>query len=248
MKKMMDYVDTQGFVVTKEHDESSRGGNSAQHTALFQILSYQLEPKQILVCKEEIRYTWSKINKSEPRLHWNEKHWPGQDGHMSRDNILAFICAFKIFGLKKELWSLLFKILKRAGFMWNIKHIGSDKRKSIPVTDFCGFSMWLIAFRFKYNPLNVCLDLTLWGQMRFQTWRTKHKGQDTNGEWESGDHLNLFVLAESARLIHASYILRQAMRWYKRSGMVQFALNDYFKADQNAPLDVLALEVIDKNW
>lgn len=232
-------MDKAGFIVSHEPDIASRGGNSLQHTSMFLIFCYSLmQNMDAFVQGSKRAFAMWKLATAygAPRLHWDITYWPGTAGHMSRDNLFSAICLLKLYNLKTELRAILFCIIMRGGFLWNTRKIGSDE-KNFP--DWCGPMMWMIAFRFKWNPLNIVSDLYLWLAIKIQIQHTKNDKNHTDG------HLNLIVAGETCRLISSNWLLEKILRDYRNSCFPQFAMDDYFDNDNSAPLHDPGKAVID---
>ncbi|RTL05222.1 hypothetical protein EKK58_08725 [Candidatus Dependentiae bacterium] len=241
-KNPLHFVDKKEFIVTQEHDFSSRGGNSAQHTAMWIIGMYSLSRDAItsfIQAKKKIFLYWILLNKQpEPTLHWDAQHWPGQVGHMSRDNLVAFVCALKLFDLKKTLWLLLLRIALRGGFLWNYKRIGQTEGPH-KIPDWCGPLIWFTALRFKWNPLNLIADLYLGIAIVIACLRSsnpKHMDQ----------HLNLIVIGETCAKISHNIILDCVLAFYKESELPKIALTAYFEPEYAAPLDHIWIQVVER--
>lgn len=242
MKDIQQYLDQNGFVITKEQNDS-RAGNSAQHTAMFILLRFSLGIIDFEKAKDETIVMFHMIMKDEPRLYWLEYIWPGQKGHMSRDNLVAFVCILKIFKCDDELKELMQKVFKRFGFLWNTRTIGSEgenKHKLVP--DWCGPMILFVYFLGRWKWLDSKAEKYLLLTGVIQTANTKRDKTETDG------HLNIFNLMETFRIIRNSEFVNGILMWYKGEGIVQYALKDYFNGDLYAPLDDLAIEVIEKNW
>lgn len=226
MKNINDHIDEFGFIVSTEPDVASRGGNSAQHSSIYYIsegLSYH-----------KIWYILDKDG--EPRLHWSA--WPSDKGHMSRDNLTCCVCALKLNKMYPELRSLFIRIIMHAGFLWNTKKIGSNE-KNFP--DFCGPLMFLVATRFKYNPLNILSDLYLWASIYIQLQNTARDKTHTDG------HINLIVIAETCRRISDNLLLSQILKWYKNTNVPQYAARDYFDQEYSPPLHQYLIKIVE-SW
>ncbi len=248
-------MDKAGFIISHEPEIASRGGNSLQHTSMFLIFCYSMmQNMESFVQGSKRAFAMWKLATAygEPRLHWDITYWPGETGHTSRDNLFSAICLLKMYNLKSELRAILFCIIMRIGFLWNYKNIGSaevntkyitifGKRVKFAHRDWCGPLMWMIAFRFKWNPLNIISDLYLWAAIKVQLRNTKRDLTHTDG------HLNLIVACETCRLVRSNLILNKILRWYKKTGIPQFALDDYFDNEYSPPLHDLGKAVIN-NW
>lgn len=242
-KNPLHFIDKNNFVITQEQDISSRAGNSAQHTMMWIIGMYSLSQNKVeafIQAKKRVFMCWLLVNKQlEPTLHWDNRYWPGQIGHMSRDNLQGFICAMKLFDLKKGLRLLMLRILLRFGFLWNTKHIGqTEDKKKIP--DFCGPLMWLLYTRFKFNPLNLVSDIYLALAIKIASYRVSLSDK------HCGEHLNLIMIAETCRLISSNFILSRVLKNYKLSGIPQRSLKVYFAPEYAAPLDSLWIKIIQR--
>lgn len=230
-KDFKDYTDSQGFIVSTEPSIQSRGGNSAQHTAIYYIAN-------------ELKYNliWDKMNFDQPLLHWNTVYWPGHRGHMSRDNLTCCVCALKLNKMRAELLLLMFKIFIRLGRMWNTRTIGATKNdKPWYEVDWCGPCMWFIAMRFKYSPLNWFADLYLCASTRVQVYNTRKNPSHSDG------HHNAIILLETSRRISNNFILRKFCNWYRATGIPQAAILDCFDNEYSPPLHVPLQKIID-SW
>jgi len=204
MASITDHLDEFGFVISTEPDIASRGGNSAQHSAIYYIVN-------------NLNFVgiWNALDiDREPRLYRDSRYWTSQRGHMSRDNLTCCVCALKLNKLYIDLGSLFWRIFKRVGFMWNRKNIGSDDVNTKYITilgrkfkfahmDWCGFLMWFVATRFKYNPLNIVSDLYLFVAIYSQLEKTARDKDATDG------HLNLIIIAETCSRISSNSFLNR---------------------------------------
>jgi len=224
MNDINDHIDAYGFIVSTEPDIASRGGNSAQHTAIYAISEGR-----------EFDTQWAILDKEgEPRLHWTG--WPSDKGHMSRDNITCCVCALKLNKMYQELFSLMLRIFMRLGFMWNTRKIGSDKMN---VPDLCGPMIWLVATRFKWNPMNVLSDLYLGLSILIQLRNTRLDQTHTDG------HLNLIIIGETCRRVSDNFILNKILGLYKDTNVPQYAACDYFNNQYSAPLHIQLCKIVD---
>lgn len=240
IKTIVHYLDQQQFIVSIETDPRSRGGNSLQHSMMFNMLGYLITNSNDAYVQGAKRtmQTWKIASRfGEPRLHWDNKTWPGQSGHMSRDNLFCAILALRLFNLKSSLTGILLAILFRAGFMWNTKKIGSDE-KNFP--DWCGPMMWFIALRCKWNPLNIVADVYLFFAILIQVHTTNNWPTRTDG------HINLIFACEVSRQISDNFILNKITKYYKSTGYPKMAVNDYFDNTFSPPLHFFILPVIEK--
>lgn len=224
MKDISNHIDEYGFIVSTEPDIESRGGNSAQHSAIYYIAENKNFASQ-----------WSILDKEcEPRLHW--KGWPSDRGHMSRDNLTCCVCKMKLDKMYPELRSLFYRIFMRAGFMWNTKRIG-DNHWNVP--DFCGPLMVLIFLRFKYSPLNLLADAYLLIAAHIHAYNTRKTPSHSDG------HLNIIILIETSRRISDNFILRKLRAWYKSTKIPQAAVIDYFENAYSPPLHIQLNKIIE---
>lgn len=230
MADINDHIDEFGFIVSTEPDVESRGGNSAQHSAIYYIA-------------ENIPFAkiWKLLDfQKEPRLHW--KGWPRERGHMSRDNLTCCVCALKLQKMYPELRSLFWRIFMRAGFMWNNRTIGAkEKDKPWYTVDWCGPLIWFTALRFKWNPLNLIADQYLLASIQLQLYNTKKDLTHTDG------HLNLIIIGETCRKVSGNFILNKILKDYADTGIPQYAADDYFDREFSPPLHVHLKKIVE-SW
>lgn len=231
IKTVQHFLDKNGFVISQEPDLASRGGNSAQHTMIFNITMGILWNQIALHAIDRILYAWGIIRlDGQPKLHWDARYWPGQPGHMSRDNLFCSVLALKLIGASKQLRILMFQITLRLGFMWNTKKIGSDE-KNFP--DWCGLQMWFIALRFKWSPFNYLFDL----YYMISVYIARRKD-------DSGNHLNLIMLGEVAKQIAPNPLLGWILWEYQDDAIA--AVKDYFDNEYSPPLHEPMIVMINK--
>ena len=226
MNDINDHIDEFGFVVSTEPDVESRGGNSAQHSAIYYIAEGLNFDKQ-----------WDLLDREgEPRLHWTG--WPKERGHMSRDNLTCCVCALKLSTeyVELRLAKLMYQIFTRLGLLWNYKRIGDDHWN---VPDFCGPLMWMVALRFKWSPLNIISDLYLYLSIQIQLRNTRKNLTHTDG------HLNLIIIGETCRRVSDNFILNKILGLYKDTNVPQYAACDYFNNQYSAPLHIQLCKIVD---
>ncbi len=190
------HLDEFGFVISTEPSVESRGGNSAQHTAIY-CIAENLQYKEI----------WALLDISgEPRLHWDLEFWPGHPGHMSRDNLTCCVCALKLNKMYPELRSLFMRIFMQAGFLWNNRTIGAkEKNKPWYTVDWCGFAMWGIFLYFKWSPLNYAFSAYLCTAARIQIYNTRKNPSHSDG------HHNIIILLETSREYQTTLYLQNSV-------------------------------------
>lgn len=175
---------------------------------------------------------------------------------MSRDNLITLFLCFAVFGMHKEMWGLLGRVLLRGGFLWNTKEIGGTKKK-IPIPDWCGPHMILVALRtipyfgWLTTPLSdLYLDISI-------SVRCSRAAKDPD---DVGDDLNLIALCDAYLRIKPTKKLRQVVRSYyygrPKAGLVPYedannvhrALMWYFRHDEAPPLDDIVIDSIKEAW
>lgn len=241
-KDLKDYTDGRGFIY--HHDDPQSGsqyGDSCQRTFMYFIsgMAKGVEPKNFQPLVEQ---AWALINKDEPRRHWDETFWPGRPGFMSRDNLFPAVCALTIVD-SKERFKLLWKIIKRGGFLWNTRKIGQqdDSRK---VPDWCGPLMFLIALKWVYIA-SIYLHLPIF----FHLLKTKKNPEDTS------DDLNLQIALVTLVLLGLKAKHIGALKYYfnNRPTIPGYfakpgycaALMQYFENPIAPPLDKVWLYALD---
>lgn len=252
LKNPQDFIDSKGFVI---HQGESGAGDSLQRTGMMLIFSdLPHEKRFVWACG-----VWELANiQGEPCRHWDVSSWPGKTGYMSRDNLLPMFCLFLIMDLKVTSRQLFNKILARAGFLWNIKHIGQpDSDTSTKIPDFIGLMLPLMYLRASFigwvvQPIS---DLYLLILVINRIHLARYDWDDV------GDDLNLTVLCETARTIKPTVFTRIILKLYKSkrpiggpsfeprkdSGLYQ-ALRWYFHQPEAPPLDVIMIDHIERNW
>lgn len=254
MKDLKDYLDEKGFIVHNEPDMASGRGDSSQRMGMFYLFTHYTK-EEIVYIRARLRHVWFLLNKyyNEPVRHWNPYIWPGQKGIMSRDNLIPLICCFAVFGLYKELFTLLFRILTRGGFLWNTKKIG-QQNDAWKVPDWCGPSMWLLAFRslpivgWIFSPI---ADGYFYLQLKNRFNHAMKNGDDV------GDDLNLVCLLESYRRLRPTKLTTKLLLMYRYErppamgdvdlGLFQ-ALKWYFRDVSAPPIDESVIQAIKLRW
>lgn len=180
MKDISDYTDSMGFIYHREPNIDSGFGDSCQRTFMHWISLAALNNlKNIDENGRTVNAKWSKLNAfSEPVRHWDGRYWPGKPGIMSRDNFFPAFCAL-LLSRSNKINSILVKILKRGGFLWNTKKIG-QQNEDWKIPDFSGLLVWLLFFR---------LDLFSSLYLRFTIFF--HLSKDTFDD--TSDDLNIQV-------------------------------------------------------
>lgn len=236
MASLIHHLDKKQFIISTEPDLNSRAGNSAQHTMMFNMLGFFLNKSDEVYLQGAKRtlQTWLLMiaRDGEPRLYWDDRYWPGQKGHMSRDNLFCSILALKLYKLRSSLFSLMLLIFLRLGRLWNNTTIGATKPdKPWYAVDWCGPLMWFIVFRSKWNPLNYLSDIYFIVCIYFAD-----KSKD------SGNHLNLIMYAQVADFIAPNFILDHILNNYKELALM--AAQDYFDTEFSPPLHKMLAPLI----
>lgn len=230
-KNLSDFIDNNHFIYHHDTDIASGYGDSCGRTFMWFIsgIAKGVDPANT---KPIIEQTWALLDKSEPRRYWDDNFWPGKPGFMSRDNLFPAICALTLVSSRSR-FSLLWRIFKRAGFLWNTKKIG-QKDNSWKVPDFCGPLLWLIALKLK--------KLAVWYLMFPIYAHVSKKDVD-----DTSDDLNIQVALMTLDLLGAN--IKSTLEIYTSSKVASIyadplkptyiqAFQNYFSPAISPPLDV----------
>lgn len=273
MKNLKDYQDAHGFIGHKDDQGLLEFGDGAQRLGMYYLFRYincpGNETRALTAVEFLNRYESLFLPTGEPVRHWDHyTNWWSKPGTMSRDQIFPLIACLAAMGLKKELISITWKLLKRGMFCWNTKHIGQhDDKWKIP--DWCGPLTWLTIIRGLLKPTDwwsVLLGLIFLVPMTLADtllipatlvrvivplWDWDNVGDDLN-------HFNLHLVNYSVWPTITSYVCfvlylfrpqagppNSYVRSQGEIGVIQ-AFRWYFFGDKNPPLDDEALKTLKK--
>lgn len=280
MKDLKNYLDSDGWIMHRKSDGGLEGGDAAQR--MFMSLTFKYLSSQDPIEKSEIisegLKRWSQIKaksfdvngktKVEPVRHPDESQWYGQPGQMSGDQLEAVVCFLLITKRTKELGALFWRLFKRAGFAWNVKHIWPKPEDKWKMPDWVGirFAGYFMRYRILSNPPEAFLwsSFLLAADVRhiisviFLIANSLRKGD------ECSDDLNCLLshLARKYTLpTPISWLSRKIYKWlrpkvrpedrysliiYPDDSAVMSAFRLYFLPYSAPPLDLQAEPIIKK--
>jgi hypothetical protein len=210
-KDFESFVDEYGFIGHKDRKGNLTDfGDSTQRTfswVTFNALNDKYRYDTELEKATHQYYTNIRIvfPKFELVRHWDDTHWPGQRGTMSRDNITPIIIALGLLG-SHFLPELIFELFKRGGFLWNSRDIAGDKKPWYIPNDWIGLRNISNICRglirknaYWYVPLIFVLyvtDISILIQSVIQVIKSWF---ERPGSWNTTDDLNLSLETLMAR-------------------------------------------------
>jgi hypothetical protein len=164
------YFDKMGFIGHFENGILQDFGDSAQRSFTYWLEKYSSDPDHRYQNAVHVNYLMSliELDSGEYVRHWDSTRWSGQKGSMSRDQLVPMICCMTLYSpycdqLRKRKNRLAWKLLKRCGFCWNVKKIGSTEKSKL-VGDWIGLSLIGLFLRSNslatlFLPINWIIDL-----------------------------------------------------------------------------------------